>query len=81
MFFFFFHCTRSTSSYLSFSREAVHEMTRQTVKNDSNCPADKNCDGDNSVTADRHLGADERLNNLESHLAMRYGTLVLPNVP
>jgi hypothetical protein len=47
------------------------------VKNDRNSPTDKNCDGNNSVTANRHPGADERLNNLETHLAMRYGKLVL----
>jgi hypothetical protein len=47
------------------------------MKNDKNHPTDKNCDSDNSVTADRHPGVDERLKNLETHLAMRYGTLVL----
>jgi hypothetical protein len=47
------------------------------VKNDSSRPADKNCDDDNSVTADPHPGVDESLKNLETHLAMRCGTLAL----
>jgi hypothetical protein len=47
------------------------------VKNETNYRIDKICDGDNSVTVNRHPGLDERLKNLETHLAMRYGKFVL----
>jgi hypothetical protein len=43
------------------------------MKNENNRPADKTIEGDHSVTANRHPGLDERLKNLETHLAMRYG--------
>ena len=43
------------------------------VKNEDNRPTDKTIEGGHLVTANRHPGLDERLKNLETHLAMRYG--------
>jgi hypothetical protein len=45
------------------------------MKNEVDRPTDKAkaSEGDHAVTADRHPGLDERLKNLETHLAMRYG--------
>ena len=44
------------------------------VKNENNRPTDKTIEGEHPpVTANRHPGLDERLKNLETHLAMRYG--------
>lgn len=48
------------------------------MRNENNRPADKNIEGDHSVTASRHPGLDERLKNLETHLAMRYGKIACP---
>ena len=50
---------------------------KREVKNERDRPTGKNVDSDNSVTVDRHPGLDERLKNLETHLAMRYGAFVL----
>jgi hypothetical protein len=47
------------------------------MKNANNRPSDKTIEGDHSVTASRHPGLDERLKNLETHLAMRYGKIWL----
>jgi len=47
------------------------------MKNESNRPTDKTSEGDHAVTANRHPGLDERLKNLETHLAMRYGKFTL----
>ena len=47
------------------------------MKNENNRPADKTIEGDYSVTTSRHPGLDERLKNLETHLAMRYGRIHL----
>lgn len=47
------------------------------TKNESNRLTDKTIEGDRSVTASRHPGLDERLKNLETHLAMRYGKIYL----
>jgi hypothetical protein len=44
------------------------------MKDENNRPTDK---GDHLVTANRHPGLDERLKNLETHLAMRYGKFCL----
>lgn len=41
------------------------------MKNENNRPTDKTTT--DSVTANRHPGLDERLKNMETHLAMRYG--------
>ena len=46
------------------------------MKNEENRPTDKTIEGDHPVTANRHPGLDERLKNLETHLAMRYGKFV-----
>jgi hypothetical protein len=45
------------------------------TKNENGRPTDKakTSEGDPAVTADRHPGLNERLKNLETHLAMRYG--------
>lgn len=48
------------------------------MKNGNNRPADRTIEGDHSVTASRHPGLDERLKNLETHLAMRYGKITCP---
>ena len=49
------------------------------MKNENNRLADKTVEGGDSATASRHPGLDERLKNLETHLAMRYGkTLLVP---
>ena len=45
------------------------------VKAENHNPTDERADGSSMVTASRHPGLDERLKNLETHLAMRYGTL------
>ena len=45
------------------------------VKAENHIPTDERADGSSLVTASRHPGLDERLKNLETHLAMRYGTL------
>jgi len=53
---------------------------RRTLKvemKDENRPTDKASEGDPSLTAGRHPGLDERLKNLETHLAMRYGKFFL----
>jgi hypothetical protein len=50
------------------------------MKNGDNRSADKSIEGDRSVTANRHPGLDERLKNLETHLAMRYGKFACPIV-
>ena len=54
------------------------------TKNGDNRLTDKITEGDQSVTADRHPGLDERLKNLETHLAMRYGKFacfsIMPNL-
>lgn len=47
------------------------------MKSENNRPADKTIEGDQSVTASRHPGLDERLKNLETHLAVRYGKICL----
>jgi len=47
------------------------------TKNESNRLTDKTIEGDHLVTASRHPGLDERLKNLETHLAMRYGKIYL----
>ena len=47
------------------------------MKKENNCPADKTIEGGHSVTASRHPGLDERLKNLETHLAVRYGKILL----
>jgi hypothetical protein len=47
------------------------------MKNESNRLTDKTSEGDHAVTANRHPGLDERLKNLETHLAMRYGKFTL----
>ncbi len=47
------------------------------AKDGDKMPSDKSVEGDSLVTASRHPGLDERLKNLETHLAMRYGTFVL----
>ncbi len=46
------------------------------VKDENHIPKDESADGNGLVTASRHPGLDERLKNLETHLAMRYGTFV-----
>jgi hypothetical protein len=43
------------------------------MKDEEYRPTDKTIEGDHPVTANRHPGLDERLKNLETHLAMRYG--------
>jgi hypothetical protein len=45
------------------------------VKAENQIPTDERADGSSLVTAKRHPGLDERLKNLETHLAMRYGKL------
>ena len=47
------------------------------MKNENNRPADKTIEGGHPVTASRHPGLDERLKNVETHLAMRYGRILL----
>jgi hypothetical protein len=47
------------------------------MKNESNRHADKTIQGGDSATASRHPGLDERLKILETHLAMRYGKILL----
>lgn len=46
------------------------------VKDENHILTDDSVDGNSLVTASRHPGLDERLKNLETHLAMRYGTFV-----
>ena len=46
------------------------------MKNEENRPTDKTIEGDHPVTANRHPGLDERMKNLETHLAMRYGKFI-----
>jgi hypothetical protein len=48
------------------------------MRDEVNRPADKTIEGDHSVTANRQPGLDERLKNLETHLAMRYGKICCP---
>ena len=49
------------------------------MKDDNNRPTDKGKASEvNPATANRHPGLDERLNNLETHLAMRYGKFARP---
>jgi hypothetical protein len=45
------------------------------VKAENHTPTDERADKSSLVTASRQPGLDERLKNLETHLAMRYGTL------
>jgi len=47
------------------------------MKSENNRTTDKIIEGDHLVTASRHPGLDERLENLETHLAMRYGKTCL----
>ena len=47
------------------------------MKNQNNRLADKTTEGDHLITASRHPGLDERMKNLETHLAMRYGKILL----
>jgi hypothetical protein len=47
------------------------------VKEEKHIPTDERADVSSLVTASRHPGLDERLKNLETHLAMRYGTFSL----
>ncbi len=47
------------------------------MKDESKRPADKTIEGGHPVTASRHPGLDERLKNVETHLAMRYGRILL----
>ena len=46
------------------------------MKNEENRPTDKTIEGGHPVTANRHPGLDERMKNLETHLAMRYGKFI-----
>ena len=50
------------------------------MKDENNRPTDKDkpSEGNQVATANRHPGLDERLKNLETHLAMRYGKLACP---
>ena len=46
------------------------------VKGEKHISTDERADGSSVITATQHPGLDERLKNLETHLAMRYGTFV-----
>ena len=50
------------------------------MKDENNRPTDKDkpSEGNQAATANRHPGLDERLKNLETHLAMRYGKFARP---
>ena len=50
------------------------------VKHENDRSTDKVIESDQMVTANRHPGLDERLNLLETHLAMRYGEFACPTV-
>jgi hypothetical protein len=50
------------------------------TKNENYRSTDKTAESDRSVTASRNPGLDERLKNLETHLAMRYGKFACPSV-
>ena len=56
----------------------LRRTLRVELKDENNRHADKTIEGDHSVTASRHPGLDERLKNLETHLAMRYGKITCP---
>jgi hypothetical protein len=66
-------CARTDSKMVD--RDVM--MKFDVAKNESNRPTDKTSEGDHAVTANRHPGLDERLKNLETHLAMRYGKFTL----
>ena len=55
----------------------LRRTLKMEMKNGNNRPAEKTIEGDHLFAASRHPGLDERMKNLETHLALRYGKIYL----